>query len=118
MKLIKSFAFAWQGLRYCFLTQQNFRIHLMALLMVIILGGILKINKTEWLIITGCSMLVLSMELMNSAIEKICNLITKDIHPVIKVIKDIAAAAVLIAAIGSFICGIIIFLPKILDLLQ
>ena len=118
MKLIKSFAFAWQGLRYCFLTQQNFRVHLMALLMVIILGGILKINKIEWLIISGCSMLVLSMELLNTSIEKICNLITKDIHPVIKVIKDIAAAAVLIAAIGSFICGIIIFLPKILDLLQ
>jgi diacylglycerol kinase len=118
MKLIKSFAFAWQGLRSCFLTQQNFRIHLMALLMVIILGGILKINKIEWLIITGCSMLVLSMELLNTSIEKICNLITKDIHPVIKVIKDIAAAAVLIVAIGSFICGIIIFLPKILDLLQ
>jgi undecaprenol kinase/diacylglycerol kinase (ATP) len=118
MKLIKSFAFAWQGLRSCFLTQQNFRIHLMALLMVIILGSVLKINKTEWLIITVCSMLVLSMELLNTAIEKICNLITKDIHPVIKVIKDIAAAAVLIVAFGSFICGIIIFLPKILDLLQ
>jgi diacylglycerol kinase len=58
------------------------------------------------------------MELLNTAIEKICNLITKDIHPVIKVIKDIAAAAVLIVALGRFICGIIIFLPKILELLQ
>jgi len=118
MKLIKSFAFAWQGLRYCFLTQQNFRIHLTVLLMVIVLGGILKINQIEWLIITGCAMLVLSMELLNTAIEKICDLFTKDIHPVIKVIKDIAAAAVLIAAIGSFFCGIIIFFPKILDLFQ
>jgi diacylglycerol kinase len=58
------------------------------------------------------------MELLNTAIEKICDLITKDIHPIIKVIKDIAAAAVLIAAIGSFLSGVIIFLPKILDLFK
>ena len=118
MKFIKSFAFAWKGLQYCFLTQPNFRIHLIVLLIVIILGFILQINQIEWLIVTGCAMLVLSMELMNTAIEKICDLITKDIHPVIKVIKDIAAAAVLIAAIGSFFSGVIIFLPKILDLFQ
>jgi len=118
MKLVKSFSFAWQGLKYCFLTQQNFRIHLIALLMVIMLGGILKINHIEWLIIIGCAMLVLSMELLNTAIEKVCDLITKDIHPVIKVIKDIAAASVLIAAIGSFLSGLIIFLPKILVLFQ
>jgi undecaprenol kinase/diacylglycerol kinase (ATP) len=118
MKLVKSFSFAWQGLKYCFLTQQNFRIHLIALLMAIILGGVLKINQIEWLIIIGCAMLVLSMELLNTAIEKICDLITKDIHPVIKVIKDIAAASVLIAAIGSFLSGLIIFLPKILVLFQ
>ena len=74
MKLVKSFSFAWQGLKYCFLTQQNFRIHLIALLMVIMLGGILKINHIEWLIIIGCAMLVLSMELLNTAIEKVCDL--------------------------------------------
>ena len=118
MKFIKSFAFAWKGLQYCFLTQLNFRIHLMALLMVSILGGVLKINSIEWLFILGCSMLVLSLELMNTAIEKICDLITKDIHPVIKVVKDISAAVVLIAAIGSLFTGVIIFLPKLLNLFR
>ena len=63
-------------------------------------------------------MLVLSLELMNTAIEKICDLITKDIHPVIKVVKDISAAAVLIAAIGSLFTGAIIFLPKLLNLFR
>ena len=86
--------------------------------MISILGGVLKINSIEWLIILGCSMLVLSLELMNTAIEKICDLITKDIHPVIKVVKDISAAAVLIAAIGSLFTGVIIFLPKLLNLFR
>ena len=63
-------------------------------------------------------MLVLSLELMNTAIEKICDLISKDIHPVIKVVKDISAAAVLIAAIGSLFTGAIIFLPKLLNLFR
>ena len=117
MKFIKSFGYAWQGILYCFKTQLNFRIHLLAMVVTIAAGFIFAISKTEWLFITGCCMMVLVTEMINTAMEKICDTITGDIHPVIKIIKDVAAGAVLISAAGSAVIGGIIFLPKIFDLL-
>ena len=118
MKWIKPFGYAWHGIQYCFITQLNFRIHLLALLIVTIVGSIVKLSAIEWLFIIGCSMLVLALEMVNTAIEYLCDTITRDIHPAIKTIKDIAAAAVLIAVIGSMVSGAIIFFPKFLNLLQ
>jgi diacylglycerol kinase len=118
MKLTRSFGHAWNGIQYSYKTQLNFRIHLVLLLLVIIAGLFLKISNTEWLFIIGCSMLVLALELVNTSIEHLCDMITKDIHPAIKIIKDVSAAAVLLSATGSIITGIIIFLPKILLLLK
>lgn len=109
MKFIRSFSYAWQGIRYCFQTQQNFRIQLTLCLAVIITGFALKISNTEWLFIIICSMMVLVLELLNTAIEHLCNTITTDIHPAIKIIKDASAAAVLLAATGSAVAGFIIF---------
>ena len=118
MKWRKSFGHAWHGIRYCFATQINFRIHLMAVLIVMALGVVVKLSTTEWLFIIGCSMLVITLEVINTAIEYLCDTITKDIHPVIKTVKDLSAAAVLIAVAGSVLSGAIIFLPKMLDLLR
>lgn len=118
MKLFKSFGYAWQGIRYTYKTQLNFRIHLFVLSAVVIAGFILQVNSTEWLFIIVCSTLVLSLELMNTGIEFLCDAFTKEIHPVIKIVKDVSAAAVLLAAAGSVVIGLIIFLPKILILLK
>lgn len=118
MKWIKPFGYAWHGIQYCFRTQRNFRIHLLALLVVIMLGSIVKLSAIEWLFIIGCSVLVLTLELVNTAIEYLCDTITRDNHPVIKIVKDISAAAVLIAVAGSVLSGSIIFFPKIWDLLR
>ena len=118
MKLFKSFVYAWQGMRHSYKTQLNFRIHLMVLSVVVFAGFVLKVNATEWLFITVCSMLVLSLELMNTGIEFLCDAVTREIHPAIKIVKDVSAAAVLLAAAGSVIIGLIIFLPKILILLK
>ena len=115
MKLIRSFTYAWQGIKYCYKTQLNFRIHLVGLSIVIIASFVLKITSTEWLFIIGCSVLVLALEFVNTAIEHLCDIVTKDIHPAIKIIKDVSAAAVLIAATGSAITGAIIFSPKIIS---
>jgi diacylglycerol kinase len=82
--------------------------------LAIIAGILLKISATEWLFIVLCSMLVLMLELINTAVEYLCDTITTDFHPVIKIVKDISAAAVLISAAGSVITGLIIFLPKII----
>ncbi|MEO5888692.1 MAG: diacylglycerol kinase family protein [Ferruginibacter sp.] len=118
MKLMRSFVYAWQGIQYCFKTQLNFRIHLIVLTIVTIAGFYLKISRTEWLLIIGCSMLVLALELINTALEQLCDVVTKTIHPSIKIIKDTSAAAVLVCAAGSVITGILIFLPKITGLLK
>lgn len=117
-KFSRSFIYAWQGIQYCFKTQLNFRIHLGILLLVIITGGLFNITTTEWLIILLCAMIVLILEMVNTALEYLCDIITTDYHPAIKIIKDVSAGAVLIAAMASIIIGAIIFLPRIVHLLK
>ena len=117
MKLFRSFRFAFNGLGYALRTQQNFRIHLVILLGVIIAGWGLHVDKTEWMFIIICAMLVLILELINTALEYLCDVVTTELHPGIKIIKDVSAAAVLLGAIGSAVVGMIIFLPKLATLI-
>jgi len=114
MKLIRSFSYALHGIRYAYKTQANFRIHLVLLILVCIAGFFFAITRMEWLLIIICSMMVLSFELMNTAIEYLCDTITKDLHPRIKIIKDVSAAAVLVCAAVAVIVALIIFVPKFL----
>ena len=117
MKLLRSFRFAFNGLAYALRTQQNFRIHLVILLGVVIAGWVLQVNKTEWMFIICCAMLVLILELINTALEYLCDIVTTELHPAIKIIKDVSAAAVLLGAMGSVVVGMIIFLPKLATLI-
>lgn len=113
MRFLKSCKYAWQGIKYCLLKEKNFQIQL-AIALIICLGGVLlKLKSSEWLMILFCSALVLSLELVNTAIERLSDIVCGSIHPVIKQVKDIAAGAVLLASIMSFVMGCIIFLPKI-----
>jgi len=112
MKLIRSFRYAWAGLSYCFTTQLNFRLHLLFAALAITFGFVLNISGGEWLVVIICIAFVLSLELLNTAIEKLCDLVHPGPHPSVKIIKDVAAGAVLLAAIGSAVAGLIIFLPK------
>jgi diacylglycerol kinase len=118
MQLLKSFGYALQGFRYGIKTQPNLRIHLLATALVTGAGFWLGISAMEWLIVVLCCTAVISLELLNTALEKICDDFTTAFHPGIKIIKDAAAGAVLVAATGSAICGCIIFVPKILILLN
>lgn len=107
------FSFAWNGIQEVFKTERNFRIHIFAALLVVITGFLLKITRYEWLAICLTIAFVLVSEAMNSAIEKTIDYISPNIHPAAKQIKDIAAGAVLIAAIVAIIVGIIVFLPRL-----
>ncbi len=118
MKILKSFAFAFNGIRLCFKTETNFKIHVTLAALVIILGFILAISVTEWMAIIFCIGFVITIEMVNTALEKLCDLVNAAIHPVIKKVKDIAAGAVLLSAVASFIIGGIIFLPKIMVFLK
>jgi diacylglycerol kinase len=116
-KFLLGFVFAFQGLSVLIKSERNFRFHLFAFLCVSIAGFYFQIEKTEWLAILIISSIILTAEAINSAIEKLCNHLHPEIHPSIKSVKDIAAAAVLLSAISAIVIAGIIFLPRISDLL-
>ena len=114
---MKSFKYAFNGLNFVFKTQINFKIHLVAAIFAIASGIWLKINYFEWLILIIVIFFVLIAETFNTVVEKIMDYINPDFDEKIGIIKDLAAAAVLLAAILSIIVGLIIFLPKLLQLI-
>ncbi len=116
-RLFKSFTYAFDGLKYAFKYEQNILVHTLATILVIIAGIIFKISQTEWLVITLIIGLVIATELINTSIEATIDLVTKEIHPLAKIAKDTAAAAVLIFGLAAIIIASIIFIPKILLLI-
>lgn len=117
-KIVHSFVFAFNGLKICFASEVNFKVHVVLATAVLILGAVFKISNTEWLAVIACIAFVTATEMINTAIEKLCDLVQKDFHPGIKKVKDIAAGTVLLAAICSLTVAIIIFLPKIMTLIK
>ncbi|MBS4209074.1 diacylglycerol kinase family protein [Bacillus sp. FJAT-50079] len=115
-RLKASFQYALEGLRYAVKHEKNIRIHLLAAFTTIILSILFQLTAFEWLFIVLAIFTVLVLELVNSAIERTVDLATTEIKPLAKQAKDIAAAAVLLAATMAVIVGVIIFGPKFIDL--
>jgi diacylglycerol kinase (ATP) len=111
-----SFGYAFEGLRSFFRSEPNAWIHLLATILVFVLMLLLPMKPVEIILILIVTGMVWCAELFNTAIEKMADLITKERHPSIKFIKDIAAGAVLVGALTAFITGGIIFIPKIIAL--
>ena len=112
-KRSKSAIYALSGLKTLFLEEHNSRIRVVITILVIAAGILLDISLTEWLVVILLVGLVFGLEIMNSAIENLCDYISPQWHESIKKIKDLAAAAVFVASVISVICGAIIFLPKL-----
>lgn len=115
---MNSFKYAFEGLFTLFKSEPNALIHLLAVIIVVFMGLFFEINKQDWIIVLLLFALVFISELFNSAIEYLSDIISPDYHPLIKKIKDMSAAAVLISAFISFIIGSIIFLPKLITFIQ
>jgi diacylglycerol kinase len=115
--ILKSFGFAINGLKGIILQERNFKIQLSFGTLAVILGFILNLNPGEWLDLVIVITLVLILELVNTSIEEMVDLVSPEIQEKAKVAKDVAAATVLVASIGSAVVGILLFLPKILALL-
>ena len=113
-KRIKSFSFAFNGLRILFKEEHNSRVHLFATIIVIIAAILFEVNIYEWVAIVFAIGLVITVEIINTAIENIADYLTTDKNEKIKKIKDLSAAAVLISAMTALLIGLIIFLPKII----
>ena len=116
-KRITSFKYAIRGIGRTIKSEKNMQIHLVVAFLVIVAGVLLSINLTEWLLCLLCFAMVISAELFNSAIENVVDLISPQHHKLAGKAKDIAAGAVLITAIFAAIIGLVIFVPKLLDVL-
>lgn len=113
-KVAKSFRFACQGILHAVKNERNLKIHICISGVVLFLGLWLSLSLVEWLFILFAIGGMITFELLNTAIERIVDLVTKEYHPLAKQAKDVAAGAVLIYAILSVIIGLIIFLPKLI----
>ena len=111
-KLIRSFGYAIKGIKSVVSTETNMQIHLIIGLLVIICGFLFSISLTEWMLCLICFGLVIGMEMINTAIEKVVDLVSPESHPLAGLAKDIAAGAVLICAFISVVVGLSIFIPK------
>ncbi|WP_461812125.1 diacylglycerol kinase family protein [Faecalimonas sp.] len=114
--LYKSFGYAFEGIFTGIEKERNMKIHCLAMLCVVVLGFLVKISMLEWCLCLILFGLILSLELVNTAIEAVVDLVTEERKPLAKLSKDVAAGAVLIASIMAAGVGIIIFFPKILAL--
>lgn len=107
-----SFGFAFQGMRFAW-RESNFRFHAAAASAVIAAGSLLSLSRIEWLFILLMIFGMFVLEMINTAIEKVVDLVTEETHPLAGMAKDLAAGAVLLYAILAAITGLIIFLPKV-----
>lgn len=114
-KHLKSFYYAFSGLKHVIISQANFRFHLLAGFFVVLLAFYLKFSTIEWILLCFVISFVLITEIINSLIEELVDHLIHEHHEGAKVIKDVGAASVLISAIFSVIVGLLLFLPKILN---
>lgn len=117
-RLLRSFGFALTGLRYAFRTQANFRIHIAISFAVMMIGLGVQLDPIEWAVLIVTMMIVLTAELMNTAIEATLDRVSVEHHPLAKVAKDMAAGAVFIGAIGAVLVGVLILGSHLLAIIS
>lgn len=116
-RIRNAFSYAFNGIRETYISEANMRFHFIVALIVIFMGFLFKVSSLEWIILIMCICFVISAEVINTCLEKMVDLITENKNRNAKVIKDTAAAFVMIFAIASLIIGLIIFVPKIINVL-
>ncbi|AUW93219.1 MAG: diacylglycerol kinase [Sulfobacillus thermosulfidooxidans] len=111
--LQESFRYAFSGLAYALATQRNLRLHFFTAAAVMVLGWLLDLPKREFIVVLAAIMVVMVAEMMNTAVEAVVDLASPRIHPLAQTAKDVAAGAVLLAAVGAALLGLWVFLPRI-----
>lgn len=117
-RLRKSFGYAFKGIDDVIEHEPNMKIHVVVAILVVIMAFILKVSIIEWIILVLLIGAVLAAETINTTIENLVDMYTKEYDEKAKIVKDTAAGTVLILAITSAIIGLIIFVPKIICLLE
>ncbi|WP_050615813.1 diacylglycerol kinase family protein [Bacillus testis] len=111
----KSVGFALAGIKWSF-RERNMKIHYFMAVAIVMAGCFFSLTKVEWLFILSCVGGVIALEMLNTAIEAVVDLVTDEFHELARIAKDTAAGAVLVYSIYSLIVGIIIFFPKMLSI--
>lgn len=113
---ISSFKFAIDGIKTATKKEPNFRTHLIVALATLITAYIIGFTASEWLLLAFTITLVILLELINTALESIVDLVSPEISTKARVAKDVSAAAVLLSAILAAIVGVVLFAPKVIQL--
>lgn len=116
-RLLNSFSYSFDGLKYAYTHEQSMVIHIIVTSFVILAGLYFKISRTEWFLVLFLIGTIISIELMNTSIEATIDLISPRIHPLAKIAKDTASAAVFVLTVVSVVVGAIVFWPYIMNLL-
>lgn len=114
-KRIRSFGYAFCGMRTLVRDEHNARIHLTATVVAVSLGFVLGISRWEWCAVALCIGAVLMAEAMNSAVEALADLVSPEWNPLVKKAKDVAAAGVLFMAVAAVAVGLLVFLPYLFN---
>ena len=117
-KTIRSFRYAFAGILALFRFENNARVHLLLATIAVLFGVWLRINATEWALVIACIGSVWAAEAFNSAIEKLCDLVSPSFNLQIKAVKDLAAAGVLLVALAAVGVAAVLFIPKMIAIYQ
>ena len=111
---LESLRCAFRGVRTLLASQHNARIHLLATVCACSLGLLIGISRLEWCAVVVAIVVVWTAEALNTAFEFLCDVASPEFHPLIQKGKDVAAAAVLLCAVGAAVIGLIVFVPHLM----
>jgi len=115
-RFVKACGYSYDGLKYAYKYEQSMAIHLVVATSIVVIGLVVGLSIMEWLLVLVLMGFVLATELVNTSLEAVVDLISPEYHPLAKIAKDTASAAVGVFSLVAFISGLIIFVPKILEL--
>lgn len=116
-RFLNSFRYSFEGLEYAYKNEQSMTIHMFVSIAIIVMGLFFKITSIEWLIVFVIIGVVMGTELLNTAIEAVVDLVSPEKHPLAKIAKDTASAAVFVYSMIALVAGLIVFLPRIIDMI-
>ena len=117
-RMLKSFKFSFDGLKYAYLHEQSLILHVIVMSIIIACGVGFKITPIQWVITLVMGALILVTELFNTSIEAVVDMVTGEFHPLAKVAKDTASAACFVADLAAAGMWVAVFIPKIISLLR
>lgn len=117
-RILKSFKFSFDGLKYAYLHEQSLLLHVIVMTFIVVCGFAFKISPIQWVITLVMGALILVTELFNTSIEAVVDMVTEEFHPLAKVAKDTASAACFIADMTAAGMWLAVFVPKIILLFR